>query len=78
MSINAPMKPVGYTHKVQEGDWLITYEVVGWNERANCNMWEEKKRKFNPRPSLEAVMRGIEQEEQYQRTKQLYGRILIG
>ena len=50
MSINAPMKPLGYTHSLQQGDWLITYEVVGWNDRAKCNIWAEKKRKFNPRP----------------------------
>ena len=74
MSINAPMKPLGYTHSLQQGDWLITYEVVGWNERAQCNIWAEKKRKFNPRPSIEAAIRGIEQEEQYQRTKLLHQR----
>ena len=74
MSINAPMKPLGYTHSLQQGDWLITYEVVGWNERAKCNIWAEKKRKFSPRPSIEAAIRGIEQEEQYQRTKLLHQR----
>ena len=57
MSINAPMKPVGYTHKLQQGDWLITYEVVGWNERAQCNIWAEKKRTFSPRPSIAAAIK---------------------
>ena len=23
MSINVPMKPLGYTHSLQQGDWLI-------------------------------------------------------
>ena len=74
MSIDAPMKPLGYTHSLQQGDWLITYEVVGWNDRAKCNIWAEKKRKFNPCPSIEAAIRGIEQEEQYQRTRLLHQR----
>lgn len=76
IGMNTPMKPVGFTHSLQQGDWLITYEVVGWNERAKCNIWAEKKRKFSPRPSIEAAIRGIEQEEQYQRTKQLHSKMV--
>jgi hypothetical protein len=72
MSWNAPMKPIGSTHKVQQGDWLVTYEVIGWNERTQSNIWAEKKRQFHPRPSIEAAMRGIEAEQQYQRTKELH------
>ena len=72
MSITAPMKPLGTTHKEQQGDWQVTYEVVGWNEKCKCNTWAEKKRQFHPRPSIEAAMRGIEAEQQYQRTKELH------
>ena len=72
MSITAPMKPLGTTHKVQQGDWLVTFEVVDWNEKCQCNTWAEKKRQFSPRPSIEAAMRGIEAEQQYQRTKELH------
>ena len=72
--IPTEMKPLGYTINEQQGDWLVTYEVVGYNDRAKCNIWAEKKRKYNPRPSIEAAIRGIEQEEQYQRTKLLHQR----
>jgi hypothetical protein len=57
---------------VQQGEWLVTYEVIGWNERTQSNIWAEKKRQFHPRPSIEAAMRGIEAEQQYQRTKELH------
>ena len=72
MSINTPMKPLGTTHKVQQGDWLVTFEVIGWNDRTQINIWAEKKRQFHPRPSIEAAMRGIEVEQQYQSTKELH------
>ena len=76
MSINTPMKPLGTTHKVQQGDWLITFEVVGWNEKCQCNTWEEKKRQFSPRPSYEWVLRSIEAEEQMRRTRALHQRLM--
>ena len=75
MSINTPMKPLGTTHKVQQGDWLITFEVVGWNEKCKCNTWAEKKRQFSPPPSYEWVLRSIEAEEQMRRTRALYQRL---
>ena len=75
MSITAPMKPLGTTHKVQQGDWLVTFEVVGWNEKCKCNTWAEKKRQFSPRPSYEWVLRSIEAEEQMQRTRALHQRL---
>lgn len=75
MDYNAPMKPIGYTHKEQQGDWLVTYEVIGWNDKIKCNLWVEKKRQWKPRPTIEAAMRGIIAEEQYQRTKLLHQRI---
>ena len=56
MSWNAPMKPIGSTHKVQQGDWLVTYEVIGWNERTQSNIWAEKKRQYEPHPYLRDVV----------------------
>ena len=41
--IPTEMKPLGYTINEQQGDWLVTYEVVGYNDRAKCNIWAEKK-----------------------------------
>ena len=75
MSINAPMKQIGAAHKERQGDWLVTFEVVGWNEKCQCNTWAEKKRQFSPRPSYEWVLRSIEAEEQMRRTRALHQRL---
>ena len=75
MSIDAPMKPLGYTHSLQQGDWLITYEVVGWNDRAQCNIWAEKKRKYNPRPSISQAIEAIDRDREWQQTKMLHRQI---
>ncbi len=53
MSIyNHSMLPIGTTNKRREGEYLITYEVVGWNDRAKCNVWAEKNRKYSPANSI--------------------------
>lgn len=75
MSINTPMKPLGTTLKERQGDWLVTFEVVGCNEKCKCNTWAEKKRQFRPRPSYEWVLRSIEAEEQMRRTRALHERL---
>ena len=72
MSINTPMKPLGTTHKERQGDWLVTFEVVGWNEKCQCNTWAEKKRQYKPNTHFADAIAGIEAEEQWQRTKALH------
>ena len=42
------MLPIGATKKNRQGDWIITWVVVGWNDRAKCNVWEEKSRRYSP------------------------------
>jgi hypothetical protein len=69
------MKPVGFTVKRREGDWMVTYEVVGYNERSGCNVWAEKKRQWSPRPSLVDAIAAIDRERGYQVTKLLHRRI---
>lgn len=75
MSINTPMKPLGTTHKVQQGDWLVTFEVVGWNEKCKCNTWAEKNRKWHPRPNYEWFERCFEEEELTRRSRSLRQRL---
>ena len=72
------MKPVGYTVKEQQGDWLIVWEVVGWNNRTQTNIWAQKRRMFNPRPQLSQVIASMDAEIQHNYTKELHKRILLG
>lgn len=69
------MKPIGYTVKHQEGDFLVTYEVVGWNARNDSNVWQEKSRKWNPRPSLSKVVAAMERDLDFKITKNLHNRV---
>ena len=69
------MKPIGYTVKTQQGDWLITFEVVGYNEKNQSNVWAEKHRKWNPRPSLSQVIEAIDRDKEWQQTKMLHRQI---
>lgn len=62
MDIYQPMKRIGATHTRREGDYIITYEVVGWNERAQCNTWCEKSRTYKPNNVVNKVIEVIEDE----------------
>ena len=73
--IPTEMKPLGYTINEQQGDWLVTYEVVGYNDRAKCNIWAEKKRKYSPRPSISQAIEAIERDREWQQTKMLHRQI---
>ena len=66
------MKPIGYTVKTQQGDWLITWEVIGYNEKTQANVWQEKHRKWNPRPQISDAIAAIDRELNYQFTKDLH------
>lgn len=66
------MLPLGRTATEQQGDWLITWEVVGWNERLQVNQWTEKRRQWKPRPSLAEAIKAIDAERQYQYTRNLH------
>lgn len=69
------MKPIGYTVKRQEGDFLVTYEVVGWNARNESNVWQEKVRKWNPRPSLSQAVAAMERDLDFKITKDLHNKV---
>lgn len=72
MDIYQPMKSIGATHSRREGDYIITYEVVGWNERAQCNMWSEKSRTYKPKPNeVNKVIEVFEDEIETQIIKNL-------
>ena len=69
------MKPIGYTVREQQGDWLITWEVIGYNENLHCNVWAQQKRTWNPRPSLSQVIEVIDRDKEWQQTKMLHRQI---
>lgn len=48
MGLNEKMLPLGTTRRERTGDYIMTLEVVGWNDRARCNVWAEKARKYSP------------------------------
>ena len=68
------MKPIGFTVKQRQGDWMVIYEVIGYNERLACNVWQEKMRQWSPCPSLEDAIAAIDRERGYQVTKLLHRR----
>lgn len=68
-------KPIGFTVKRREGDWMVTYEVIGYNERNGSNVWGEKKRQWSPRPSMVDAIAGIDRERNYRVTRLLHRRM---
>lgn len=68
-------KPIGFTVKYREGDWMVTYEVIGYNERSGSNVWGEKKRQWSPRPSMVDAIAGIDRERNYRVTRLLHRRM---
>lgn len=68
-------KPIGFTVKHREGDWMVTYEVIGYNERSGSNVWGEKKRQWSPRPSLVDAIADIDRERNYRVTRLLHRRM---
>ena len=52
MGLNERMLPIGKTKTERTGDWLYTMEVVGWNDKAKCNVWAEKSKRYSPAHSI--------------------------
>ena len=52
MPLNERMLPLGKTKTVRTGDWLYTLEVVDWNDKAKCNVWAEKSKRYSPAKSI--------------------------
>ena len=69
------MKPIGYSVKERQGDWIITWEVVGYNEKLRCNTWAEQKRSYSPRPSLTEAMVAMDRDRDWQATRMLHKQI---
>lgn len=48
MALNERMLPIGKKKTTRTGDYLYTWEVVGWNDKAKCNIWEEVSKRYSP------------------------------
>lgn len=47
-------KKIGTTMKQRTGEWVITFECVGYKN--GHNVWAEKKRQYEPHPYLRDVV----------------------
>lgn len=66
-------KKIGTTMKERCGEWVVTYECIGYVN--GHNVWQEVRRKFSPEPSLENAIRAIDEDRAYQRTRLLHRKI---
>ena len=66
-------KKIGTTMKERCGDWVTTFECIGYVN--GHNVWQEKKRQYSPQPNYAEALRTIELDRAYQRTKNLHRKI---
>ncbi len=69
------MLPIGRTATERQGDWIITWEVCGWNERLQVNVWQEKKHQYKPLPSISEAIKAIEANRDWEHAKMMHKRI---
>lgn len=62
---------IGSTFKEHQGDWEITWECIGFNRFGHA-MWEEKRRKWSPSPTLAAAMASIDRDRDMQYTRNMH------
>ena len=63
------MKPLGSTMKERQGDWLVYYEVVGYEN--GHNVWKVKAKRWSPSPAIASAIETIRRDIELQYTKQL-------
>ena len=75
---NHTMLPLGTTSKNRQGDYIITYEVVGWNDKAKCNQWAEKSKRYSPCSiDTASLYRYEDSKDNYDRLKNIRHRALL-
>lgn len=77
MALNEKMLPLGKTKQERTGDFLFTWEVVGWNEKLKCNVWAEKSKKFSPaqRVNTYQLIEAIKESEDWEHARNLAKRL---
>lgn len=66
-------KKIGTTMKQRCGEWVYTFECIGYVN--GHNVWQEKRRKHDPEPTLASAIRSIDMDIAYQRTKHLHQKV---
>lgn len=62
-------KKIGSTMKERTGDWVITFECIGYVN--GHNVWQEKKRTYDPHPYLRDAVADIERDRDMSYLKEL-------
>lgn len=77
MALNERMLPLGKTRQVRTGEWLYTFEVVGWNDRLKCNVWQEKSRRYSPAQRINTyqLVEAMKESEDWEYTRNMAKRI---
>lgn len=77
MALNERMLPLGKTRQVRTGEWLYTLEVVGWNDRLKCNVWQEKSRRYSPAQRINTyqLVESMKESEDWEYTRNMAKRI---
>lgn len=77
MALNEKMLPLGKTKQERTGDFLFTWEVVGWNEKLKFNVWAEKSKKFSPaqRVNTYQLIEAIKESEDWEHARNLAKRL---
>ena len=66
-------KKIGTTMKERCGNWVTTYECIGYVN--GHNVWQEKRRRYEPQPDIAEAIRSIERDEDMRRAVMLHKRL---
>lgn len=77
MPLNERMLPLGKTKTERTGDWLYTWEVVGWNDRSKCNVWAEKSKRYSPAQRINTyqLVEAMKKNDEWEHARRMAKRI---
>ncbi len=77
MPLNERMLPLGKTKTVRTGDWLYTLEVVDWNDKSKCNVWQEKSKRYSPAQSINTyqLVEAMKENDEWEHARRMAKRI---
>ena len=77
MPLNERMLPLGKTKTVRTGDWLYTLEVVDWNDKLKCNVWQEKSKRYSPAQHINTyqLVEAMKENEEWEHARRMAKRI---
>ena len=77
MGLNERMLPLGKTMTVRTGDWLYTLEVVDWNDKSKCNVWQEKSKRYSPAQRINTyqLVEAMKENDEWEHARRMAKRI---